>query len=76
MSAPTWNTDRAATLARKTYRFIAQTMPPDASLEALDVHQDAALRAQAAGDFDAYEDALRAMMQTALEGKAARRAAA
>jgi hypothetical protein len=76
MSAPTWDTERAATLARKAYRYVARVYPSDAPLEPLNVHEDAALQAQAAGDFDAYEDALRAMMRAALEVKAARRGAA
>jgi hypothetical protein len=71
-----WDTERAATLARKAYRYVARVYLSDESLEPLDVHQDAALQAQAAGDFDAYEDALRAMMRTALEAKAVRRGAA
>jgi hypothetical protein len=53
-----------------------QGLPSDVSLEPLDGYQDAALQTQAAGDFDAYEDALRGMMRTALETKTARREAA
>jgi hypothetical protein len=69
-----WDTERAATLARKAYRYVAAIYPSDASLEPLDIHQDAALQAQAAGDFDAYEDALREMMRAALEAKRRRAA--
>jgi hypothetical protein len=78
MSAPVWDTERAATLARKAYRYLARVYPypTDAPLEPLNVHEDAALKAQAAGDFDAYEDALRAMMRTALEAKMERGRAA
>jgi hypothetical protein len=71
-----WDTQRAAERARMAYLYIAGVYPSDESLEPLDVHQDAALHAQSAGDFDAYEDALRAMMRTALEVKVARRGAA
>jgi hypothetical protein len=73
--AVAWDTERAATLARKAYRFVASVYPSDAPLELLNFHEDAALKAQAAGDFDAYEDALRSMMRTALEVKTARRVA-
>jgi hypothetical protein len=76
MSALAWDTERAATLARKTYRYLVKTMPRDANLDVLAPHEDAALEAQAAGDFDAYEDALRAMMRTALEAKMERGRAA
>jgi hypothetical protein len=76
MSAPVWDTERAATLARKAYRYLARVYPTDAPLEPLNVHEDAALKAQAASDFDAYEDALRAMMRTALEAKMERGRAA
>ena len=76
MSAPVWDTERAATLARKAYRYLARVYPTDAPLEPLNVHEDATLKAQAAGDFDAYEDALRAMMRTALEAKMERGRAA
>jgi hypothetical protein len=75
MSGP-WDTRRAATLARKAYRYVGRVYPSDASLESLGVHQDAALEAQRHGDVEAYEDALREMMRTALEAKTARRDAA
>jgi hypothetical protein len=71
-----WDKELASECAREAYRFVARVYPSDASLQSLDVHQDAALQAQAAGDFDAYENALRGMMRTALEVKAARRGAA
>ncbi len=60
--AVAWDTERAATLARKAYRFVASVYPSDAPLEPLNVHEDTALKAQAAGDFDAYEDALTASL--------------
>jgi hypothetical protein len=72
-----WDTERAATLARKAYRYVARVYPPDASLEPLDVHQDAALQAQAAGDFQGYQEALREMCRAAKkEALEARRSAA
>ena len=71
-----WDTEKAETLARKFYRFVAAVYPSDPPLEPVNAHEDAALQAQAAGDFDAYEDALRGMMRVALETKTARRGAA
>lgn len=71
-----WDTERAATLARKAYRFVATTHPREAGYEALDEHTDAAYEAERAGDLEAFEDALRELMQTALEVKAERRGAA
>jgi len=71
-----WDTERAAEKARTAYRYVAAVYPSNNSLEPLDAYQDDALEVQAAADFDAYEDALRAMMRTALEVKAARRGAA
>jgi hypothetical protein len=32
VSAPTWDTERAAERARTAYRFVAMTYPPDESL--------------------------------------------
>ena len=74
MSAPTWDTERAATLARKAYRFVADAHPKEAGFEALDEYTAAAWRAERAGDLEAFEDALRAMMRTALEAKRRRAA--
>ena len=76
MSAPTWDTERAATLARKAYRFTADVLPAEAGYRALDEHTDAAYQAERAGDLDAFEDALRGLMRAALEAKATRRGAA
>ena len=69
-----WDTKLASERAREAYRYVAKVYPSDAPLEPLSVHEDAALKAQAAGDFDAYEDALRGMMRTALEAKRRRAA--
>jgi hypothetical protein len=74
MSAPTWDTERAAELARRAYDYVAWTYPPHASLKPLDGPQDAILEAQAAGDWQAYQEALREMMRMA-KLEAQRRAA-
>jgi hypothetical protein len=76
MRAPTWDTERAAAMARKAYRYVATVHPREAGYEALDEYTDAAHEAEAAGDLDAFEDALRALMRTALEARTARRGAA
>ena len=77
MSALAWDTERAATLARKTYRYLVKTMPRDADLDALTPHEDAALEAQRVGDFPAYQEALREMCRVAKrEALEARRGAA
>ena len=60
-----WDTERGSQLARRAYRYIAATMPPDADLDALNEYEDAAIAAQRAGDFDAYRDALREMCRVA-----------
>ena len=75
MSSPVWDTERAAMLARKAYRYVARVYPREAGYELLDEHIDAAHEAQDAGDLEAFEDALRAMMRMALEVKAGRRVA-
>jgi hypothetical protein len=68
-----WDTEGAETLARKAYRFVATVCPSEAGYAALDKYTGAAYQAERAGDLEAFEDALRAMMRTALEVKAARR---
>ncbi len=61
-----WDTDLAAVRARTAYRFVSEVYPKDAPLEPLDAAQDAVLKAQAAGDFAAFEQALREMCAAAL----------
>jgi hypothetical protein len=60
-----WNTGKAAELARTAYRYVAATHPKDESLESLDGPQDAVLEAQSAGDWQAYEEALRELCRAA-----------
>ena len=65
MTTPAWDTERAAELARKAYRYVARTFPPDAPLEELGRADMAVLKAQEAGDFDAYQEALRELCRVA-----------
>ena len=58
-----WDTQRASELAREAYRYLVKTMPRDANLDVLAPHEDAALEAQRAGDWQGYEEALREMMR-------------
>ena len=74
MSRPTWDTERAATLARNAYRYVATVYPEEAGYERLDEHTEAAYQAERAGDLEAFEDALRGLMRTALEAKRRRAA--
>jgi len=72
-----WDTARGSELARQAYRYVAATIPLDANLDALTPHEDAALEAQRAGDFEAYQRALREMCRAAKrEALEARRGAA
>jgi hypothetical protein len=61
----TWDTEKAAELARKAYRYVARVYPPDAPLKPLGVADRAALEAQERGDWPAYEEALRELCRTA-----------
>ena len=76
MSAAAWDTKKASERVREAYRYVAQTMPKDANLDALAPHEDAAIAAQRAGDFAAYEEALRELMRTAKRESLKRRGAA
>ena len=61
-----WDTELASERAREAYRYVvARTMPKDADLDVLAPHEDAAIAAQRAQDWPAYEEALREMMRTA-----------
>ena len=71
-----WDAERGSELARRAYRYIAATMPPDADLDALDEYEDAAIAAQRAGDFEAYREALRDMCRLAKQEALKRRGAA
>jgi hypothetical protein len=71
-----WDTARASELAREAYRYLVKTMPKDSDLDVLAPHEDAALEAQRAGDWQAYEEALREMCRTAKREAVKRRRAA
>ena len=76
-SGTAWDTERAAELASRAYGYVGRVYPPDAHLAPLDGPQDAALGAQAAGDWSGYERALREMCAVALKtAKAGRSGAA
>jgi hypothetical protein len=72
----TWDTTKGSELARRAYAYVAATMPPDAHLDVLGEHEDAAIRAQRAGDLSVYEEALRQMCRTAKREAVRRRRAA
>ncbi len=71
-----WDTARGSELARRAYHYIGETQPLDADLDALNEHEDAAIAAQRAGDFPAYEEALRQMCRVAKREALKRRGAA
>jgi len=71
-----WDAEKVAERTRTAYCYLVRIYPSDAPLEAPDGYQDAVLKVQATGNFDAYEDALRGMMRAALEIKTARKSAA
>lgn len=62
-----WDSELAAQRAQQAYRYVAKVYPKEAGYELLDEHLDAAHAAQDAGDFAAFEDALRNLMRTARE---------
>src|SRR3712207_1412380 len=49
----TWDTARGSELVRRAYRYVAETMPPEADLDVLGEYEDAAIAAQLASDFEA-----------------------
>ena len=57
--AVVWDTKLASERAREAYRYVAHTMPKDANLDVLAPHEDAAIAAQRAGDWQGYVGALR-----------------
>ncbi len=65
MMTTTWDTERGSELARRTCRYVAETMPPEANLDVLSEYEDAAIAAQRAGDWRAYQERLRQMCRTA-----------
>jgi hypothetical protein len=74
LEAAAWDTERAAELARKAYKYVARWHPLDAPLEPLGRADMAVLEAQERRDWQAYEDALREMCGVA-KREAQRRAA-
>ena len=65
MSELRWDTERAALLAREAYRYVARTYPKDAPLEPIGRADLAVLEAQEAGDWQAYQEALRELCRIA-----------
>jgi hypothetical protein len=66
VSAPgTWDTERAAQLARTAYRYVAKVYPRHAPLEPIGRADAVVLEAEEAGDFEAYEEALRDLCRVA-----------
>jgi hypothetical protein len=61
----TWDTQKAAELATVAYRYVGKVYPKDAPLEPLGRADAAVLRAEEAGDWKGYEEALRELMRTA-----------
>ncbi len=71
-----WDTERGSELARRAYAYVTQTQPRDADLDLLGEYEDAAIAAQRAGDFNAYQEALREMCRVAKREALKRRGAA
>ncbi len=71
-----WDSQRAAELAREAYRYVARTYPAGAPLEPLGRADLAVLEAQERGDWDGYVEGLRELMRTAKREAIRRRRAA
>ena len=72
-----WDTERGSELARRAYAYVAATMPPDCDLDRMiNEYEDAAIAAQRASDFPAYQEALREMCRVAKREALKRRGAA
>jgi hypothetical protein len=65
VSAPAWDTERAAELAATAYRYVADTYPRGVGYGPLDALTEAAHEAQDAGDFEAYRESLRELCRVA-----------
>ena len=63
-----WDTHKAAVMARQAYRYVARTYPKDAPLEPIGRADLAVLEAEEAGDWQAYEEALRELCKVARRG--------
>ena len=73
-ASASWDTERAAELARTAYRYVAEHYPLDAPLEPLGVADRAVLEAQERADWPRYVEALRELCRVARR-EAQRRAA-
>lgn len=71
-----WDTERTVELATQAYRYVADIYPKAAGYDRLDEYTEAAHDAQDAGDFAAFEDALRELMRAARREAVKRRRAA
>ena len=60
-----WDAEKAAERAQTAYRYVAEVYPRGAGYEPLDAHTEAAHEAERAGDWPAFEDALRNLMRAA-----------
>jgi hypothetical protein len=58
-----WHAEKAYVLACQALDYLERVYPKGASLEPLEPYRQAVLEAQDAGDFEAYEEALRQMMR-------------
>jgi hypothetical protein len=76
VSAPAWDTERAAELATQAYGYVASVYPKTAGYDRLDEYTEAAHDAQDAGDFEAYREALRELMSAAMREAIKQRGAA
>jgi hypothetical protein len=76
VSAPAWDTERAAELATQAYGYVAEVYPRGAGYDRLDKYTEAAHDAQDAGDFGAFKQALRELMRAASREAVKRRGAA
>jgi hypothetical protein len=71
-----WDTKAAAEKAQMACRYVADTYPIGADYTPLEPHVDAAWRAETAGDWPGYPDALRCSMRAARAQAMERRGAA
>jgi hypothetical protein len=76
VSAPAWDPERAAELARTAYRYVADTYPRGVGYGPLDAFTEAAHAAEGAGDVGTFEEALRELMLAARRAAVKRRGAA
>jgi hypothetical protein len=60
-----WKPELAFERARVAYRYVAANFPDEADLEVLALYTSAAHEAERAGDWPAYEEALRELMRAA-----------